>query len=59
MHLINRFNMFTKIIQKIQNSQQRKQEAKSISEIRTAFRTKKLSSLAERRKAIIYLRKHR
>ena len=51
--------MFTKIIQKIQNSQQRKQEARSISEIRTAFRTKKLSGLAERRKAIIYLRKHR
>lgn len=51
--------MFTKIIQKIQNSQQRKQEAKSISEIHAAFRTKKLSGLAERRKAIIYLRKHR
>lgn len=50
--------MFTKIIQKIHNSQQKKQEAKTISEIHVAFRTKKLSSLAERRKAIIYLRKN-
>lgn len=51
--------MFTKIIQKIKDSKQKKQESKSISEIRCAFNTRKLHGLAERRKAILYLRKNR
>jgi len=48
--------MLAKIIKKIRNIQQEKQEAKRIELINTVFETK-LTGLAERRKAIIYLRR--
>jgi len=49
--------MFNKLIQRYKDNQQQRQESKSIKEIQVAFNTRKLSSLAERRKAIIYLRR--